>query len=404
MPPRSSSAVTSLSPCATFQISRPSSAATTATATACAPRRSRPLIEDVDRRPDVDLIEQPLDLGDPHADAPVRDRVADRGRVGRAVDADSRRGDTHPARPEWIPRARRDRLRVLGPVGCGRIPPRVPPLDDDLVAPEGRRIPGFPGRDAERAPVLHPVVEEEPVQAAADHDHVAERGARRRRPDDLRPQHDRCADMRLQAPEEVANHKQLPHPLPGLVLGHERLRVAQQELGVDRLAVEPLRELAHVPLEVPLGRRRPSKERCRPGKQSARGESPRRRWRRRPAASGSRAASRCRPSTSAAARRTPSRRRSPGRGQAPTSTSPPTVTPAAIVVGRGTVGVVVVGVVVGGRGRRRRARRRARCRRPVPVSAVADGVAASSTAESTPAAAHTTSRENASPRRLTSPV
>ena len=72
------------------------------------------------------------------------------------------------------------------------------------------------------------------------------------------------------------------------------------------------------------------------------------------------------------------------------------MTPAAIVDGRGVVvvvvGVVVVVVVVGGGG--------GAVVVPVvvPVSAVAEGDAARTTAESTPAAAHATSRVNASPR------
>ena len=88
----------------------------------------------------------------------------------------------------------------------------------------------------------------------------------------------------------------------------------------------------------------------------------------------------------------------------PTSTSPATVTPAAIVVGRGTVGVVVVVVVVvvGGGGGAVVVVPVVVV--PVPVSAVADGVAANRAAERTPAAAHTTNRANVSPRRLTRPV
>ena len=39
--------------------------------------------------PTVDALEEPLGLGDPHADAAVRGRVADRGGIGRAVDADA---------------------------------------------------------------------------------------------------------------------------------------------------------------------------------------------------------------------------------------------------------------------------------------------------------------------------
>jgi hypothetical protein len=74
------------------------------------------------------------------------------------------------------------------------------------------------------------------------------------------------------------------------------------------------------------------------------------------------------------------------------------VTPAAIVVGRGTVGVVVVVVVVVGGGG-------GAVVVPVvvPSSAVAWGVATSRTAARTPAAEHATSRAKESPR-LTSAV
>jgi hypothetical protein len=72
------------------------------------------------------------------------------------------------------------------------------------------------------------------------------------------------------------------------------------------------------------------------------------------------------------------------------------VTPAAIVDGRGTVGVVavVVVVVVGGGGGG------AVVVVPVvvPVSAVAEGDAARIVADSTPATAHATSRVKRSPR------
>ena len=90
--------------------------------------------DDVDRRADVDVVEQPLGLRDVHPDAAVRGRVAERGRIGRAVDADARRREAHPARAERVARARRDRLRALRPRRVRRIPPRVLPLDDDLEA------------------------------------------------------------------------------------------------------------------------------------------------------------------------------------------------------------------------------------------------------------------------------
>jgi hypothetical protein len=86
------------------------------------------------------------------------------------------------------------------------------------------------------------------------------------------------------------------------------------------------------------------------------------------------------------------------------------VTPAAIVVGRGTVGVVVVvvvvvgAVVVGGGTVGGGAVVVVPVVVSAPAPAVADGVAASIAAESTPAAAHATNRAKASPRRLTGAV
>ena len=105
--------------------------------------------DDEDRRADLDVLEEPLRVGDRHADAAVRGRVAERRRVGRAVDADGRRRDSHPARAERVARARRDRLRVLRPVGVGRVPRRVALLDDDLEVAERRRVRGLAGRDGE---------------------------------------------------------------------------------------------------------------------------------------------------------------------------------------------------------------------------------------------------------------
>jgi hypothetical protein len=81
------------------------------------------------------------------------------------------------------------------------------------------------------------------------------------------------------------------------------------------------------------------------------------------------------------------------------------VTPAGIVVGRGTVGVVGVVVVGGGGGGGGGG---AVVVVPVvavvPSCAVAVGLAASRTAESSPAAAHATNKTNVMPRRLTAAV
>src|SRR5262249_56762602 len=70
-------------PCASFQISSASSDATSPTARICAPSLSRVAMgsarDDEDRRPDRHVVEEPLRVGDVHANAPVRGGVADRG-------------------------------------------------------------------------------------------------------------------------------------------------------------------------------------------------------------------------------------------------------------------------------------------------------------------------------------
>jgi hypothetical protein len=92
----------------------------------------------------------------------------------------------------------------------------------------------------------------------------------------------------------------------------------------------------------------------------------------------------------------------------PTRTWLATVTPAGIVVGRGGIGVGVgvgggVGVGVGGGGVGVGVGAVVVvC--VVPSSAVADGLAASSTADRTPAAPHAAKRRKIDPRRLTSAV
>ena len=97
-------------------------------------------------------------------------------------------GDEIPIQrvPSGLPGPGRDRLLALRPVGVGRVPPRVLPLDDDLEAAERRRIARLAGGDAERAPRPHPVVEVEPVRAAPDDDDRAEALARDGRLDQLR--------------------------------------------------------------------------------------------------------------------------------------------------------------------------------------------------------------------------
>ena len=81
--------------------------------------------DDDDRRAEVDVLEQPLGVGDPHADAAVRGRVADRRGVGRAVDAHEPAVQPHPARAERVARSRRHGLQPLRPVRARRVPPGV---------------------------------------------------------------------------------------------------------------------------------------------------------------------------------------------------------------------------------------------------------------------------------------
>src|SRR3954451_5606963 len=103
--------------CARSQTSSPSSPQTRATAPICAallmPRSGAS--DDEHRRADVDVVEQPLGLGDVHADAAVRLAVADAARVGRPVDADARRGDPHPACAERVAGTRRNRALAGSP-------------------------------------------------------------------------------------------------------------------------------------------------------------------------------------------------------------------------------------------------------------------------------------------------
>src|SRR5215218_2718345 len=64
--------------------------------------------DDDDGRADVDVLEQPLRLGHPHADAAVRGRIPDRGSVRSPMDADGRGREPHPTRAEGVPGPGRD--------------------------------------------------------------------------------------------------------------------------------------------------------------------------------------------------------------------------------------------------------------------------------------------------------
>src|SRR5439155_6879387 len=145
-----------------------------------------------DRCPDLDVVEQPLGLRDVHPDAAVRDGVPDRTVRGRAVKADTRGRQPHPARAEWIAGPRRNRLLPLRPRRVRRVPPWVLPLDDDREAAERRRILMLAGCNREEAAIMRPLIEEELVRAAADHDHWTEVRTRQLRTDRFLCERDRC--------------------------------------------------------------------------------------------------------------------------------------------------------------------------------------------------------------------
>src|SRR5215218_10805281 len=147
-----------------FQTRSASRAATSPTASAWAPSLTRPATgvlpgDDEDRRPDGHPVEEPFRLGDGHPDAPVGERVSEGCGVGRPMDADAGCREAHPARPERVAWAGRNRVLALCPVGARWIPPRVLPLGHDLKAPERRRILRHPGGDAEGPDEVHAVVQ-----------------------------------------------------------------------------------------------------------------------------------------------------------------------------------------------------------------------------------------------------
>ena len=272
--------------------------------------------------------------------------------------------------------------------------------------PSGVGYCDWPGGDAERAPELHPVVELEPVRAAPDHDHLADRRARDGRPGRARARSgsgprrwvfrllkisraatscrsrrpswlfvtngfesrssrrestgarsNRCASVRDVALDRRQRRATFSGTFrPGSVVRAWRDRVADVGRGAELLRRHAERPLADLEDERPA-RRTPS-----PGSVASAGERP------------------------------------------PTSTWLATVTPAAIVVGRGGIGVGVgvgggVGVGVGACGVGVGAV--PSWSSVVPSSAVAAGLAASSTAERTPAAPHAAKRRKSMPRRFT---
>ena len=128
--------------------------------------------------PIVDVVEQPLGVRDVHPDAAVRGRVAERGRIGRAVDA-RRRAPTGPSSAS--------RAGCPGPGGIGFAPFAHGEsggyhhgsfhLTTISKLAERRRVDRLAGRDREGPPRLHALVEVEVVRPATDDDHRAERRA-----------------------------------------------------------------------------------------------------------------------------------------------------------------------------------------------------------------------------------
>src|SRR5947209_8913486 len=128
-------------------------------------------------------------------------RVADRGGIRRAVDADPGSREAHPARSERIAEARWDRLLARRPGRVRRKPPRITGLDHDLPAAERGRVARLAGGDAEPTDVAHALVEVEMVRAAADHDHRPEVLARDCGPETVDREPERRATVRAQRSE-----------------------------------------------------------------------------------------------------------------------------------------------------------------------------------------------------------
>src|SRR5215210_439526 len=128
-------------------------------------------LRDVDRRADGDLVVELDDVRDPHADAAVRRRRADRvDRIG-AVDPGAVE-DAHPARLERVLRraAGHDRPgQLAGPVAVRHVPGRVHGLVLDVVQARRRLEADLPDRDAVRLGGLELRVERQ-LERVAVHD------------------------------------------------------------------------------------------------------------------------------------------------------------------------------------------------------------------------------------------
>src|SRR5436305_11218555 len=146
-------------------------------ASACSPSLRGPSTiplgrDDEHRRPDPHAVEQPLRRRNLHPDAAVGFRVADRPRLGGAVNPHAGRTQSHPAGDERVTGPGRDRLGARRPRILGRWePPRILLLDDDLEVAERRRPCRLPGGDREDAHEPGAAVEIQAVDCAMDHDH-----------------------------------------------------------------------------------------------------------------------------------------------------------------------------------------------------------------------------------------
>src|SRR3954471_7213659 len=159
--------------------------------------RGSRLLRDVNRRTDRNLVIEVDDVGDPHADAPVRRRGADRADVVGPVDAGSGE-DPHPARLERVVRrAARDHLagQRPRPRAVRHVPGGVHRLVLDVVEPRGRLEADLAYRDRVGLDRLEVLVERQPERAAVDDDRGPEAllDLLRR---DLRPQLARARDER----------------------------------------------------------------------------------------------------------------------------------------------------------------------------------------------------------------
>src|SRR5207248_1359716 len=163
--------------CVNFHTSRDARIPTPIIASACPASLRGPSTaslgrDDEHRRPDPYAVVQPLCGRNLHPDAAVRLRVADRPRLGGAVDSHARRAQPHPARAERVAGAGRNRLGAGRPRILGRrVPPRIPLLDGDLEVAKRRRPRRLSGGDREDAHEPGAVVEVEAVGSTVDHDH-----------------------------------------------------------------------------------------------------------------------------------------------------------------------------------------------------------------------------------------